>query len=122
IVPFRVRPSATAAQVALSVGYENLAVRHYAADLTRGNLIGTGGGTVAGPTGFSVVIPAGALSQPVPVPPPQLTPPAAPVAIPSGYHLVAAIQLALGGQTLTQPAALKWASATDPTGSGLIWA
>jgi RHS repeat-associated protein len=122
IVPFRVRPSSTAAQVALSVGYENLAVRHYAADLTRGNLIGTGGGTVAGPTGFSVVIPAGALSQTVPVSLTQVNAPDVPVAIPSGYHLVAAIQLSLGGQTLTQPAALKWASATDPTGSGLIWA
>ncbi len=121
IVPFRVRPSATAAQVALSVGYENLTVRHYAVDLTRGNLIGSGGGTVAGPSGFSLVIPAGALTQTVPVSLTQVNPSDVPVAIPAGYHLLAAIQVALGGQTLTQTAALKWASATDPTGSGMIW-
>lgn len=121
IVPFRVRPSPTAAQVALSVGYENLTVRHYAIDLTRGNLIGSGGGTVSGPSGFSLVIPANALTATVPVSMTQVNAADVPVAIPAGYHLVSAIQLGFGGQTLTQPAALKWASLTDPTGSGLIW-
>lgn len=121
VVPFRVRPSPTAAQVALSVGYENLTVRHYAIDLTRGNLIGSAGGTVSGPSGFSLVIPANALSATVPVSLTQVNPADVPVAIPAGYHLVSAIQLGFGGQTLTQPAALKWASLTDPTGSGLIW-
>jgi RHS repeat-associated protein len=122
IVPFRVRPSATAAQVALSVGYENLVVKHYTFDLRRGNLIGSAGGAVTGPLGFTLVVPANALTQTVPVNMTQVSGAAElPIAIPTGYVYKAAVRVDFSGQTLTAPATLRWASTTDPTGSGLVW-
>src|SRR5262249_1352840 len=121
LVPFQVRPSAIAAQVALSVGFENLLVRRYTFDLRRGNLIGPEGGTVAGLAGFSVAIPAGSLAQTAPVPLAPVPAAGLGIAVPPGYQLLAAVRLDVGGQTLASPAQLRWASATDPTGNGLVW-
>lgn len=122
IVPFQVRPSAIAAQVALSVGYEHLSVKHYTFDLHLGSVLGSGGGTVTGPLGFSVQIPPSALTQTVPVTLSEVSGAGdLPIPVPTGYEFVAAVRLDLAGQTLASPAALKWATSTGLTGSSLVW-
>src|SRR5262249_7808047 len=122
IVPFRVRPSDTASQVALSIGYENLQIKQYPFEVRRGDLLSPSGGVVSGSGGFSVAIPAGALTETIPVSLSPITDPAnLPVPIPAGFKFLSALQLSLGGQTLSQPAALRWGSASDPTDGGLVW-
>jgi hypothetical protein len=123
VVPFRIHPSATAAQVALSVGFEDLTVKRYSYDLRRGDLVGASGGTVAGASGFSLTVPPNALTQTVPV---KLTPVASAadlgIPVPAGYRFLAGLQITLGGKNLAAPATLSWSSAADPTGGGMVWA
>ncbi|MGH9443559.1 MAG: hypothetical protein ACRD16_14925, partial [Thermoanaerobaculia bacterium] len=108
-VVFRVRPSTEASQVALSVGFEKIRAKHYPFEVRRGDLVPPSGATVEGPGGFSVTIPGGAVSDPIPVtisPIAQVTDLS--VSIPAGYHFVAALNLSLGESTLLQPATIRF--------------
>src|SRR5262249_42233695 len=64
---------------------------------------------------------AGSLAQTAPVTLAPVTAAGLGIAVPPGYQLLAAVRLDVGGQTLASPAQLRWASATDPTGNGLVW-
>ncbi|HKD11339.1 MAG TPA: Ig-like domain-containing protein, partial [Thermoanaerobaculia bacterium] len=122
LVPFRVRPSDTAGQVALSVGYENLQIKQYPFEVRRGDLLSPGGGVISGAGGFSLAVPAGALSATIPVNlSPIADPKNLPVPIPQGFTFLAAVDVSLGSNTLQLPAALRWGSPADPTGGGLVW-
>jgi len=126
VVAFAIRPSDEAARVALSVGFEKIAVKHYPFEIRRGDLLPPSGGTVSGAGGFSVTVPDGAVSQAIPVTMSPLSNPAdLPVDIPAGYHLVSAVRLVLGEVTLGRSAVLRF---VPPDGSALsasspyVWA
>ncbi len=125
VVAFPIRPSDEAARVALSVGFEKIAVKHYPFEIRRGDLLPPSGGTVSGAGGFSVTVPGGAVSQAIPVTMTPLSNPGdLPVGVPAGYHLMSAVRLALGEVTLGQAALLRFTPADGsalPASAQYVW-
>ena len=105
---FIVSPSPRAAQVLLSVGFENIRLFPFPEEVERGPLVGPDGGTVESPQGVELTIPEGALASKVPVSATLLTT-AELAALPAvaGYDTKAAVRVDLSGATLARPATLS---------------
>ncbi len=109
-----VRASDVARRAALSLGWERFAVKKFPFEVRQGTVVTPAGGTVPGPSGWSLGMPAGGVSTPVSV---TLTPLALtdlPVAVPPGFTLLGAVRVGSGGAAFSLPAGLSARLGTPP--------
>lgn len=116
-----VRASDLARRAALSLGWERFAVKKFPFEVRQGTVVTPGGGTVPGPSGWSLGMPAGAVTTPVSVTLTPLASPELPAAIPPGFTLVAAVRVGSGGSAFALPASLSTKlAAAPPAGQDLL--
>lgn len=107
-VEFVVSPSERAASVLLDVGYENIALYPFPDALERGQVLGSGGGTVSSADGVELTLPEGALPSRTAVEATLLDADELAALSPvAGFDTLAAVRLDFGGQVLARRATLS---------------
>ncbi len=109
-----VRASDAARRAALSIGWERFAVKKFPFEVRQGTVVTPAGGTVSGPSGWSLGMPAGAVAAPVSVTLTPLSPTDLPAAIPEEFTLLGSVRVGTGGATFSLPAALSVELAAPP--------
>jgi RHS repeat-associated protein len=104
---FGLQPSAEAASTPLTVGAEDVAIRPYAGETVRGNVLGPQGGSVATDEGDTVSVPAGGLAEPTAVTLTRLPAAELPLAAPAGASFLGLLRLDLSGRSLGAAAQLS---------------
>ena len=112
-----VRASDVARRAALSIGWERFAVKKFPFEVRQGTVVTPAGGTVPGPSGWSLGMPAGAVTTPASVTLSPLASTDLPVAIPEGFSLLGSIRVGSGGTTFALPASLAVRLAVPPPSS-----